>query len=237
MVHGYFFNFLIFYSFIFLFFYFSSYLCSPNMKRIYIIIGILTLAMSVFAQEKETPNAQQARRLFMQAYDRMYGQQGSQVHYKVNIIGIYKTEGTIWTKGKKSKFIDERYIAWNDDVTYYRLERKKKTITIYDAHSDERDKYATKFKFSPDNYTYSIKDTKDGYAITLKAKKGVSGIKEARVLLDKKTHNPMSVRIKLGIFHTTIKISEFKTGGITDELFQFPKDRYPAKDYQYIDKR
>ncbi len=207
------------------------------MKRIYIIIGILTLAMSVFAQEKETPNAQQARRLFMQAYDRMYGQQGSQVHYKVNIIGIYKTEGTIWTKGKKSKFIDERYIAWNDDVTYYRLERKKKTITIYDAHSDERDKYATKFKFSPDNYTYSIKDTKDGYAITLKAKKGVSGIKEARVLLDKKTHNPMSVRIKLGIFHTTIKISEFKTGGITDELFQFPKDRYPAKDYQYIDKR
>lgn len=193
--------------------------------------------MSVFAQEKETPNAQQARRLFMQAYDRMYGQQGSQVHYKVNIIGIYKTEGTIWTKGKKSKFIDERYIAWNDDVTYYRLERKKKTITIYDAHSDERDKYATKFKFSPDNYTYSIKDTKDGYAITLKAKKGVSGIKEARVLLDKKTHNPMSVRIKLGIFHTTIKISEFKTGGITDDLFQFPKDRYPAKDYQYIDKR
>lgn len=193
--------------------------------------------MSVFAQEKETPNAQQARRLFMQAYDRMYGQQGSQVHYKVNIIGIYKTEGTIWTKGKKSKFIDERYIAWNDDVTYYRLERKKKTITIYDAHSDERDKYATKFKFSPDNYTYSIKDTKDGYAITLKAKKGVSGIKEARVLLDKKAHNPMSVRIKLGIFHTTIKISEFKTGGITDDLFQFPKDRYPAKDYQYIDKR
>ena len=193
--------------------------------------------MSVFAQEKETPNAQQARRLFMQAYDRMYGQQGSQVHYKVNIIGIYKTEGTIWTKGKKSKFIDERYIAWNDDVTYYRLERKKKTITIYDAHSDERDKYATKFKFSPDNYTYSIKDTKDGYAITLKAKKGVSGIKEARVLLNKKTHNPMSVRIKLGIFHTTINLSEFKTGGITDDLFQFPKDRYPAKDYQYIDKR
>lgn len=207
------------------------------MKRIYIIIGILTLALSVFAQEKETPNAQQARRMFMQAYDRMYGQQGSQVHYKVNIIGIYKTEGTIWTKGKKSKFIDERYIAWNDDVTYYRLERKKKTVTIYDAHSDKRDKYATKFKFSPDNYTYSIKDSKEGYAITLKAKAGVKGIKEARVLLDKKTRNPLSVRIKLGIFHTTIKISEFKTGGITDNLFQFPKEQYPAKDYQYIDKR
>ena len=210
---------------------------TENMKRIYLIIGMIWLALSVLAQEHETPNAQQARRMFMQAYDRMYGSQGSQLHYKVNIIGIYKTEGTIWTKGKKSKFIDEKYIAWNDDVTYYRLERKKKTITIYDAHSDERDKYATKFKFSPDNYRYSIKDTEDGYAITLKAKEGVKGIKEARVLLDKRTRNPLSVRIKLGIFHTTIKISEFKSGGISDELFKFPKENYSTKDFTYVDKR
>ena len=209
------------------------------MKRLYIIISFLCLTLGLMAQEQEheTPNAKQARRMFMQAYDRMYGKQGSQLHYKVNIIGIYKTEGTIWTKGKKSKFIDEKYIAWNDDVTYYRLERKKSRIVIYDAHSDERDKYATKFKFSPDNYTYSIKDSDEGYAITLKAKEGVSGIKEARVLLDKKTRNPLSVRIKLGIFHTTIKISEFMSGGISDELFKFPKEQYSSKIYKYVDKR
>lgn len=165
----------------------------------------------------------------------VYGPDGSQLHYKVNILGIYKTEGTIWTKGKKSRFIDERYIAWNDDVTYYRLERKKNTVVIYDAHSDKRDKYATKFKFHPDNYTYSIKDSEEGYYITLKAKKGVKGIKEARCLLDKKTHYPINVRIKLGIFHTTIKISQFKTGDISDNLFVFPREHY--KDVKYIDKR
>jgi hypothetical protein len=44
----------------------------------------------------------------------IYGEKGSQLTYKVNVIGIYKTEGTIWTKGKKSEFIDEKYIAWND---------------------------------------------------------------------------------------------------------------------------
>ena len=191
--------------------------------------------LTLHAQEKETPNAQQARRVFNETYDMVFGEQGSQLHYKVNIIGIYKTEGTIWTKGKKSKFIDERYIAWNNDVTYYRLERKKHTVTIYDAHSDERDKYATKFKFIPDNYTYSIKEADEGYYITLKAKKGVKGIKEARCLLDKKNRYPVSVRIKLGIFHTTIKISQFKVGGITDNLFEFPRDEY--RDYKYIDKR
>ncbi len=195
-----------------------------------------TMIGNIQAQEKETPNAQQARRLFMSIYNKIFGDEGATLHYKVNIIGIYKTEGTIWMKQKKSKFIDERYIAWNDDVTYHRLERKKNRVTIYDAHSDERDKYATKFKFSPENYTYSIKDAKDkGYAITLKAKKGVKGIKEARVMLEKGTLHPTSIRIKLGIFHTTIRISNYQAGGISDDLFNFPREKY--QNCEYVDKR
>ena len=205
------------------------------MRRLRLLLALLLAAAGLQAQEHASPNAQQARRMFMDIYNKVYGNEGATLHYKVNIIGIYKTEGTIWMKGKKSKFTDERYTAWNDDVTYYRYERKKNTVTIYDAHSDERDKYATKFKFVPDNYTYSIKDSKDGYNITLKARKGVKGIKEARVLLDKKTRHPVSIRIKLGIFHTTIRISGFKTGGISDDLFRFPRDQY--KSCEYIDKR
>lgn len=205
--------------------------------RFSITLIILCLLFSLGMQAQDSPNAQQARRMFNQAYEMVFGPEGSQLHYSVNIIGIYKTEGTIWTKGKKSKFVDEKYIAWNDDVTYYRLERKKKTITVYDAHSEERDKYATKFKFSPENYTYSIKDDpKKGYYITLKAKKGVKGVKEARVLLDHHTHYPINVRIKVGIFHTTIKISNFEVGGITDQMFTFPKSQY-QNGYKYIDKR
>ena len=210
---------------------------TQSMYRLLFIISLLWTSLALPAQEKETPNAQQARRMFMETFRMIYGDQGSQLTYNVNIIGIYKTQGTIWTKGKKSKFIDEKYVAWNDDVTYYRLERKKNKIVVYDAHSDERDKYATKFKFSPDNYTYSIKDSKEGYYITLKAKKNVKGIKEARCLLDKKTRYPISVRIKMGIFHTTIKISNVKVGGISDDLFRFPRDKYPASKYEYEDNR
>ena len=210
---------------------------TQKMYRLIFILSLLWTSLSLSAQEKETPNAQQARRMFNETYRMIFGDQGSQLTYNVNIIGIYKTQGTIWTKGKKSKFIDEKYIAWNDDVTYYRLEQKKNKIVVYDAHSEERDKYATKFKFSPDNYTYSIKDSQEGYYITLKAKKGVKGIKEARCLLDKKTRYPISVRIKMGIFHTTIKISNVKVGGISDDLFRFPRDKYPASKYEYIDNR
>ncbi len=207
------------------------------MRRILFLLALFIATLDSYAQDNETPNARQARRVFMETYNMIYGDKGSQLHYKVNIIGIYKTEGTIWTKGKKSKFMDERYIAWNDDVTYYRLERKKKKIVVFDAHSDERDKYATKFKFVPDNYIYSIKDSEEGYYITLKAKKGVKGIKEARCLLDHHTRYPISVRIKMGIFHTTIKISDVKVGGLSDDFFTFPQEEYSPQKYKYDDKR
>ena len=198
------------------------------MRRLIVLIGIVWAVFNVTnAQANETPNAQQARRLFMNVYNKVFGDEGASLHYKVNIVGIYKTEGTIWMKQKKSKFIDEKCVAWNDDVTYYRLDRKKDRVTIYHAHSEERDKYAAKFKFEPDNYTYSIKDHKKGYAVTLKAKKGVKGIKEARVMLDKKTHYPTSIRIKVGIFHTTIRIS--------DNLFVFPREKYAHCEFD--DKR
>ena len=52
------------------------------------MMGILA---AVSAQEKLTPNEQQARRLFNEAYNMVYGPKGSQLTYAVNIIGIYKT--------------------------------------------------------------------------------------------------------------------------------------------------
>ena len=110
------------------------------MRKIRIIIGVLLLSLTIQTQAQETPNAKQARRLFYETYNMVYGPKGSCLHYAVNIIGLYKTEGTIWTKQKKSKSIDAKYIIWNDDKDFYRLERKTNTVTVFDAHSDERDK-------------------------------------------------------------------------------------------------
>ena len=187
------------------------------------------------AHQEQSANARQARQIFDRTYQMVFGAQGSTLHYAVNLIGIYKTEGTIWYKGKKSKFVDEKYNAFSDGFTYYLVERKKKTVTIYDANSDKRDKYATKFKFEPENFLYSIADSDEGFVVTLKAKKGVKGIKEIHALIDKKTRYPLSLRIKLGIISTTVKISNFKSGSISDDLFVFPRQKYQG--YQIIDKR
>ena len=184
----------------------------------------------------ETPNERQARRIFNQAYEQVFGEQGSTLSYDVNIIGIYKTHGTIWLKGKKQKFIDEKVNTWNDGKTAYMAFRKKQTVEIHHANSDKKDKYSGRFKFTLDDFSYHIASDKDGLMLTLKQKKGAKGsIKEVKALLEKGTLVPKQLRIKVAFIWTTVKISNFKSGGISDNIFVFPQNQY--KDWKFVDKR
>jgi hypothetical protein len=198
---------------------------------------MLMIPLLCAAQTEDTPNARQARRIFNNTYQQVFGEQGATLHYDVNIIGIYKTNGTIWYKGKKSKFVDEKMDSWNDGTTVYTIKKKKKKkeVEIYNARNNKSDKYSQKFKFEPENFTYSIAEHEQGLMLTLKAKKGTKGIKEIQALVERKTYHPISLRIKIAIIWTTIKISNFRSGGITDEMLRFPSEKY--KDYEFVDKR
>ena len=204
-------------------------------NRIALMIMVL-LSVLCSVQAEETPNSRQARRVFNQAYQQVFGEQGATLHYDVNIIGIYKTNGTIWYKGKKSKFVDAKMNSWNDGTTVYTVKRKKKKeVEIHNARNNKSDKYSQKFKFEPENFDYSIADHPEGLMLTLKAKKGAKGIKEVHALVARKTYHPISLRIKISFIWTTIRISDFHSGGITDEILRFPKEKY--KDYVFVDKR
>ena len=71
--------------------------------------------------------------------------------------------------------------------------------------------------------------------LTLKAKKGVKGIKEVQALVKRQSYEPIRLRIKIAFIWTTIKVSDFRSGGITDEILRFPAERY--KNYKFVDKR
>lgn len=205
------------------------------MKNRIALMMMVLLSVLCTVQAEETPNSRQARRVFNQAYQQVFGEQGATLHYDVNIIGIYKTNGTIWYKGKKSKFVDAKMDSWNDGTTVYTVKRKKKEVEIHNARNNKSDKYSQKFKFEPENFDYSIADHPEGLMLTLKAKKGAKGIKEVHALVARKTYHPISLRIKISFIWTTIKISDFHSGGITDEILRFPKEKY--KDYVFVDKR
>lgn len=197
-------------------------------------MSLLMVLCSV--QAEDTPNSRQARRIFNSAYQKVFGEQGATLYYDVNIIGIYKTNGTIWYKGKKSKFEDAKMNSWNDGTTVYTIKKKKKKeVEIHSAKNNKSDKYSSKFKFEPENFDYSISEQSEGLMLTLKAKKGKKGIKEVHALVKRLSYEPISVRIKIAFIWTTIRISNFRSGGITDEMLRFPMEKY--KDYEFVDKR
>ena len=165
------------------------------MKQHFIrILLFLFLPVSVCAED--SPNAKQARQMFEKTYEMVFGEQGCTLHYDVNLIGLYKTSGIIWYKGQKSKFIEKRYCAWNNGQTYHVVDTKKKTVTAHQAHSDNKDKYSSNFKFSPDSYNYQVENTNEGFLITLKLKQGEKGMKLIKALIDKKTRAPISLKSK-----------------------------------------
>ena len=205
------------------------------MRNKIILAVVLLLSALTSVQAEDNPNARQARRIFNQAYQQVFGEQGATLRYDVNIIGIYKTYGTIWYKGKKSKFVDAKMNSWNDGETVYTIKKKKKEVEIHSAKNNKSDKYSSKFKFEPENFDYSIANHEQGLMLTLKAKKGVKGIKEIHALVKRQSYEPISLRIKIAFIWTTINISNFKSGGITDEMLRFPAEKY--KDYKFVDKR
>ena len=197
----------------------------------------LVLLSMVMAQAQTTAQQNEARKTFDKVYNMVFGPQGSTLRYDVNIIGLYKTHGTIWYKGKKQRFSDERVNTWNDGTTAYMVFRKKKTVEIHEANSDKKDKYSGKFKFSLDDFDYSMKTEGSDLLFILKQRKKAKGtIKEVRALVDAKTLAPKFVKIKVALFWAKIKISNFKSGGISDDMFVFPAKNY-KEGYKWIDKR
>ena len=205
------------------------------MKKYYLALLVMLSVVAVQAQNASKPN--EARRTFDKVYNMVFGPQGSTLRYDVNIIGLYKTHGTIWYKGKKQRFSDERVNTWNDGSTAYMVYRKKKTVEIHAANSDKKDKYSGKFKFDLDDFDYSMqKEDSDLLFILKQHKKAKGTIKEVRALVDAKTLTPKYLKLKVAMFWAKIKISNFKSGGISDDMFVFPAKNY-KEGYKWIDKR
>jgi hypothetical protein len=200
-----------------------------------ILISFLCLSVQARANASATSDPK-ARELFNKVYNMVFGPQGSALSYKVNIIGIYKTEGNIVYKGKKLHYAEARYMAWEDGITAYMVDKKKKLVNIYRFDDDNKDKYLSKFKYDVKNFDYSYEDDGDYYLITAKVKNaGFFGIKSVTARVYKTNLYPVSLTIKLSFFRTTVQVFDFRSGKIADSNFVFPKDKF--KGYEFVDHR
>lgn len=172
-------------------------------------------------------NATEARALFNKAWGMFTSPNGCSLSYSVNIIGLYKTAGTIWVKGKRQHYQEQRYWGWSDPKHFYKVDMKKRTVDFHNPQSPKRDKYLSKFTFTPNDYNFGWVNDKEGLVITLTGKDGSkSTIKHAKLVLDRRTHYPIAVKVRVAFFWTTVKISNFHPGISNDNIFDYPAARF-----------
>lgn len=227
----------------------NYYLCKVLMKcsnmnnsRRRRITNLVVYAVFIFIGSAQYVSAQtakeQAKYVFKKTFDKVFGPEGSTFSYNVNIIGLYKNAGTMWTKGKNYKFAEERYMGWTKDGVYHKVDKKKKVVEIHKASSPNRDKYSGQIQFDEDDFDYKVKSDGKNYIISMDIKKNAKGkstIKHTKIVVDKKNMNPQSLKVKILFFWAAVDITNFKAG-ITDEsIFNFPKDKYA--DYKFDDQR
>ena len=204
------------------------------MKRLLYIL--LVLCLSLTAKAQDNANARQANRVFNTAWNHIYGQEGVTFHYKIDILHVYKEEGTSWNKGDKAKSEYKDSKMWNDGNLKYILREKKGIVEIHDPKVNKKNEKLQMFKFEPDSYNYSIAKDPDGLLVTLQAKPGAKvKMKKIIALLNPGNYYPKKLRIKVSIFWATITFSNFKAGNIDDSIFVFPKEKYA--NYKIIDER
>lgn len=204
------------------------------MKRLLFLFLIILSTVSASAQE--TANARQAKRVFNTAWNHIYGKKGVRFHYKIDILHLYKEEGTSWNKGDKAKSEYKDSKMWNNGDVKYILREKKGIVEIHDPKVNKKNDKLQMFKFEPDSYNYSIAKDPDGLQVTLEAKPGAKvKMKKIIALLTPGNYYPKKLRIKVSIFWATISFSDFQAGNIDDSVFEFPKEKY--SNYKIVDER
>lgn len=204
------------------------------MKRLLFLFLIILSTVSASAQE--TANARQAKRVFNTAWNHIYGKEGVRFHYKIDILHLYKEEGTSWNKCDKAKSEYKDSKMWNNGDVKYILREKKGIVEIHDPKVNKKNDKLQMFKFEPDSYNYSIAKDPDGLQVTLEAKPGAKvKMKKIIALLTPGNYYPKKLRIKVSIFWATISFSDFQAGNIDDSVFEFPKEKY--SNYKIVDER
>lgn len=208
---------------------------TPSKALVAALLLFVAALTATAAPKRSTTNAQQARQLFNEVYKKVFGPDGCTLSYSINIIGIYKTAGTISMRGKKFRYTEKRYRSWCDGRIIYRADTKKNEVDIFDPNKENKDNMASRFTYDINKFTYSWENSKEGIVLNIDAPSGSGGIRHAKAIIDHRTHNPIAVKIKVAFFWTTVKISGFKAGGIDDRIFVFPRQQFKA--YKFVDKR
>ena len=190
------------------------------MKRIGFMLVAAMLAASSFAQS--------AKQVLDKAAATVTASSGVKANFRVSTT-TGNTSGTIAIKGKKFYATTPQAKIWFDGKTQWTYMKNNDEVNI-STPSDAQLQAINPYNFInlyKRGYTYTMNTAGANYVVHLTANSPSKKISEVFITVNKKSYEPMQVKMLQGKKWTTFDITSIKKQNIADSQFRFNSADFP----------
>ena len=190
------------------------------MKRIGFMLVAAMIATSSFAQS--------AKQVLDKAAATVTASSGVKANFRVSTT-TGNTSGTIAIKGKKFYATTPQAKIWFDGKTQWTYMKNNDEVNI-STPSDAQLQAINPYNFInlyKRGYTYTMNTAGANYVVHLTANSPSKKISEVFITVNKKSYEPMQVKMLQGKKWTTFDITSIKKQNIADSQFRFNSADFP----------
>ena len=172
--------------------------------------------------------AQTAKSVLDKAAANITVKDGIKANFKM-VGGIGNATGTILIKGKKFHATTHKAIVWFDGKTMWTYMKDNEEVNVSNP-SEAQLQAINPYNFInlyKNGYTYTMNTAGTNYVIHLTSNSADRKIKELFITVNKKSYEPMQVKMLQGKKWTTFDITSIKKEKIADSQFRFNSKDFP----------
>ncbi len=192
------------------------------------IIRIAAIALFTFQSSLFTANAQSAKSVLDKAAASVTVASGVKANFRMTTT-TGNTSGTIAIKGKKFYATTPQAKIWFDGKTQWTYLKNNDEVNVSNP-TEAQLQAINPYNFInlyKKGYTYTMNTAGTNYVIHLTSNSADRKIKELFITVNKKSYEPMQVKMLQGKKWTTFDITSIKKEKIADSQFRFNSKDFP----------
>ena len=192
------------------------------------IIRIAAIALFTFQNSLFTANAQSAKSVLDKAAASVTVASGVKAYFRMTTT-TGNTSGTIAIKGKKFYATTPQAKIWFDGKTQWTYLKNNDEVNVSNP-TEAQLQAINPYNFInlyKNGYTYTMNTAGTNYVIHLTSNSANRKIKELFITVNKKSYEPMQVKMLQGKKWTTFDITSIKKEKIADSQFRFNSKDFP----------
>jgi len=192
------------------------------------IIRIAAIALFTFQSSLFTANAQSAKSVLDKAAASVTVASGVKANFRMTTT-TGNTSGTIAIKGKKFYATTPQAKIWFDGKTQWTYLKNNDEVNVSNP-TEAQLQAINPYNFInlyKRGYTYTMNTAGTNYVIHLTSNSADRKIKELFITVNKKSYEPMQVKMLQGKKWTTFDITSIKKEKIADSQFRFNSKDFP----------